>query len=152
MNIRVLNIMASVFLFKYYQYMKYQMKQNIRMVLPLFAITPLLLHWQCLPRCLQPNLMKQELRMNLFLKKLSFDRLKLQLWLTSCCCCYDGWDNDRSGDRKIPGLKSVKYLNFSLDIQMFLLKKNLLHCKCFDHKNYRDWKLRGPCRENLHYL
>ena len=26
------------------------------------------------------------------------------------------------------------------------------HCKCFDHKNYGDWKLRGPCRENLHYL
>jgi hypothetical protein len=24
--------------------------------------------------------------------------------------------------------------------------------KCFDHKNYGDWKLRGPCRENLHYL
>ena len=27
-----------------------------------------------------------------------------------------------------------------------------VHCKCFDHKNYGDWKLRGPCRENLHYL
>jgi hypothetical protein len=27
-----------------------------------------------------------------------------------------------------------------------------LHCKCFDHKSYGDWKLRGPCRENLHYL
>ena len=27
-----------------------------------------------------------------------------------------------------------------------------LHCKCFDHKNYRDWKMQGPCRENLHYL
>ena len=27
-----------------------------------------------------------------------------------------------------------------------------LHCKCFDHKNYGDWKLRGPCKENLHYL
>ena len=26
------------------------------------------------------------------------------------------------------------------------------HCKCFDHKNYADWKLRGPCREDLHYL
>ena len=26
------------------------------------------------------------------------------------------------------------------------------HCKCFEHKNYGDWKLRGPCRENLHYL
>ena len=36
-----------------------------------------------------------------------------------------------------------------------IVKCNLpfwLHCKCFDHKNYRDWKLRGPCRENLHYL
>ena len=28
----------------------------------------------------------------------------------------------------------------------------LLHCKCFDHKNYGDWKLRALCRENLHYL
>ena len=28
----------------------------------------------------------------------------------------------------------------------------LVHCKCFDHKNYGDWKKRGPCRENLHYL
>ena len=27
-----------------------------------------------------------------------------------------------------------------------------VHCKCFDHKNYGDWKLRGPCMENLHYL
>ena len=26
------------------------------------------------------------------------------------------------------------------------------HCKSFDHKNYGDWKLQGPCRENLHYL
>ena len=26
-----------------------------------------------------------------------------------------------------------------------------VHCKCFDHKNYGDWKLRGPCREKLHY-
>ena len=36
-----------------------------------------------------------------------------------------------------------------------IVKCNLpfwLHCKCFDHKNYRNWKLRGPCRENLHYL
>ena len=115
------------------------------MVLPLFAITPLLLHWQCLPRCLQLNLMKQELRMNLFLKKLSFDRLKLQLWLTSCCCCYDGWDNDRSGDRKIPGLKSVKYLNFSLDIQMFLLKKNCCTANVLTIKG--DWKLPVPCTQ-----
>ena len=22
--------------------------------------------------------------------------------------------------------------------------------KCFDHKDYRDWKLRGTCRENLY--
>ena len=28
----------------------------------------------------------------------------------------------------------------------------VVHCKCFDHKNYGDWKLQGPCRENLHYL
>ena len=28
----------------------------------------------------------------------------------------------------------------------------VLHRKCFDYKNYGDWKLQGPCRENLHYL
>ena len=28
----------------------------------------------------------------------------------------------------------------------------IVHCKCFDHRNYGDWKLRGPCRENLQYL
>jgi hypothetical protein len=22
-----------------------------------------------------------------------------------------------------------------------------VHCKCFDHKNYGDWKLWGPCRD-----
>ena len=22
-----------------------------------------------------------------------------------------------------------------------------MHCKCFDHKNYSDWKLQGPCRD-----
>ena len=27
-----------------------------------------------------------------------------------------------------------------------------IHCKCFDHKDYRDWKLQGTCRENMHYL
>ena len=34
------------------------------------------------------------------------------------------------------------------------IRKNiiLLHCKCFDHKDYGDWKLQGTCRENLHYL
>ena len=26
------------------------------------------------------------------------------------------------------------------------------HCKCLDHKNCGDWKLWGPCKENLHYL
>jgi hypothetical protein len=31
-------------------------------------------------------------------------------------------------------------------------KQQYIHGKCFDHKNYGDWKLRGPCRENLHYL
>ena len=25
----------------------------------------------------------------------------------------------------------------------------MLHCKYFDHKNSGDWKVRGPCRENL---
>ena len=28
----------------------------------------------------------------------------------------------------------------------------LLPCKFLPHENYGDWKLRGPCRENLHYL
>ena len=32
------------------------------------------------------------------------------------------------------------------------LCKLVTHCKCFDHKDYRDWKLQGTCRENLHYL
>ena len=27
-----------------------------------------------------------------------------------------------------------------------------VHCKCFDHIDYGDWKLQGICRENLHYL
>ena len=27
-----------------------------------------------------------------------------------------------------------------------------LHCKFLPHENYGDWELRGPCRENLHYL
>ena len=26
------------------------------------------------------------------------------------------------------------------------------HCKCFDHKDYGDWKLQGTWRENLHCL
>ena len=40
-----------------------------------------------------------------------------------------------------------EYLNFKN-----LSQNQRTHCKCFDHKNYGDWKLRGPCRENLHYL
>ena len=32
------------------------------------------------------------------------------------------------------------------------IMSSILHCKCFDHKNYGVWKLRSPCRENLHYL
>ena len=27
-----------------------------------------------------------------------------------------------------------------------------MHCQCFNHKNYGDWKLQGACSENLHYL
>ena len=27
-----------------------------------------------------------------------------------------------------------------------------IHCKFLPHENYRDWELRGPCREKLHYL
>ena len=41
--------------------------------------------------------------------------------------------------QKSPRLKNITY-------------RGLVHCKCFDHKNYRYWKLRGPCRETLHYL
>ena len=26
----------------------------------------------------------------------------------------------------------------------------MVHCKCLPHENYGDWKLWGPCRENLH--
>ena len=26
------------------------------------------------------------------------------------------------------------------------------YSKVLPHENYGDWKLRGPCRENLHYL
>ena len=26
-------------------------------------------------------------------------------------------------------------------------KQCTVHCKCFDHKDYRDWKLQGTCRE-----
>ena len=33
-----------------------------------------------------------------------------------------------------------------------LMNELKLHCQCFHHKNYGDWKLQGPCRENLHYL
>ena len=32
------------------------------------------------------------------------------------------------------------------------LTEGKVHYKCFDHKDYKDWKLRGTCRENLHYL
>ena len=28
---------------------------------------------------------------------------------------------------------------------------SIIHCKFLPH-GYRDWELRGPCRENLHYL
>ena len=35
---------------------------------------------------------------------------------------------------------------------IFLLLCIVTNCKSFDHKNYGDWELRGPCRENLHYL
>ena len=27
-----------------------------------------------------------------------------------------------------------------------------LHCKCFDHENYGDWKLRGPCRDPVVFM
>ena len=44
-------------------------------------------------------------------------------------------------------------LSFSFFLCVFIVYLFLwLHCKWFDHKNYRDWKLRGLCRENLHYL
>ena len=38
------------------------------------------------------------------------------------------------------------------NLRFLLFSLVTTHCKCFDHKNYRDWKLQGTCRENLHYL
>ena len=28
-----------------------------------------------------------------------------------------------------------------------LMNELKLHCQCFHHKNYRDWKLQGPCKK-----
>ena len=52
-------------------------------------------------------------------------------WETAACC----WMPEKVDERGV-----------------YYLFSSPLHCKCFDHKNYGDWKLRGPCRENLHYL
>ena len=38
------------------------------------------------------------------------------------------------------------------NLRFLLFSLVTTHCKCFDHKNYRDRKLQGTCRENLHYL
>ena len=35
---------------------------------------------------------------------------------------------------------------------MICKAKLVLHCKFLPDENYGDWELRGPCRENLHYL
>ena len=43
--------------------------------------------------------------------------------------------------------KNVHFLHF-----LWHSWKTKVHCKFLPHENYRDWKLRGPCRENLHYL
>ena len=32
------------------------------------------------------------------------------------------------------------------------MEKLETHCKFLPHENYGDWELRGPFRENLHYL
>ena len=41
---------------------------------------------------------------------------------------------------------------FNLEFKRSSTQSSRLHCKYFDHKNYGDWKLQGPCRQNLHYL
>ena len=48
----------------------------------------------------------------------------------------------------------VCFSNFGHKIHACLFAKVYkgVHCKCFDHKSYGDWKLRGPWRDNLHYL
>ena len=38
-----------------------------------------------------------------------------------------------------------------LSFQCYLPQYNV-HCKFLLHENYGDWELRGPNRENLHYL
>ena len=43
--------------------------------------------------------------------------------------------------------KNVHFLHF-----LWHSWKTKVHCKFLPHENYRDWKLRGPCREKLHYL
>ena len=43
-------------------------------------------------------------------------------------------------------------MHWEISFRYQIFQTTYLHCKCFDHKNYGDWKLRGPCRENLHYL
>ena len=45
-----------------------------------------------------------------------------------------------------------RFLISNLTIHQFFVEKKKIHCKCFDHKDYGDWTLRGPCRENLYYL
>ena len=35
---------------------------------------------------------------------------------------------------------------------IYLIQLSILHSKFLPHENYGDWELRGPYRENLHYL
>ena len=43
--------------------------------------------------------------------------------------------------------------NINIDNTGYMFKENfVVHCKFLPHENYRDWKIQGPCRENLHYL
>ena len=50
-----------------------------------------------------------------------------------------------------PGLFNHETLNPR--VECFSTSKIFYHvCKFLSHENYRDCKLRGPCKENLHYL
>ena len=86
------------------------------------------------------------------------------------CILIGSWIMTQNANISISGFyrfcKKKKLLKISLNSLCMAMVKNHLksyiimsflsfikvHCKCFDHKNYKGWKLRDPCRENLHYL
>ena len=49
---------------------------------------------------------------------------------------------------------TVLHLWFYHNLQSYDWENPIEICalKIFTYENYRDWELRGPCRENLHYL